>query len=81
MKNGAYVIKLDEYADVGTHGIALYVKDNEVTYFDCFGVEHVAKEIEKFIRNKDIKTNIYHVQNYNSIICGYFCMDSLILCL
>ena len=38
IKNRAYVINLDEYEDVGTHRIALYVKDNEITYFDSFGV-------------------------------------------
>ena len=48
IKNGAYVINLDEYADIGTHWIALYVKDNEVIYFDSFGVEHVPKENERF---------------------------------
>ena len=46
MKNNAYVINLDEYANVGTHWIALYVKDNEVIYFDSFGVEHIPKEIK-----------------------------------
>ena len=45
IKNGAYVINLDEYGDVGTHWIALYVKNNEISYFDSFGVEHVSKEI------------------------------------
>ena len=45
IKNGAYVINLYEYADVGTHWIDLYVKDIEVIYFDSFGVEHVPKEI------------------------------------
>ena len=73
VKNGAYVINLDEYADVGTHWIALYVKDHEITYFDSFGVEHVPKEIKKFIGHKNIKTNIFRIQADNSIICGYFC--------
>ena len=45
IKNGTYVINLDEYEDVGTHRIALYVKNNEVIYFDNFGVEHVPKEV------------------------------------
>ena len=45
MKNGAYVINLHEYADVRTHWIALYVSNNEIIYFDSFGVEHVPKEI------------------------------------
>ena len=74
IKSGAYTINLDEYADVGTHWTALYVKNNEVIYFDSFGVEHVPKEILKFIGNKDIKTNIFKIQAYNSIMCGYFCI-------
>ena len=72
-KNGTYVIYLDEYADVGTHWIPLYVKNNEVTHFDSFGVEHIPKEIKKFIGHKNTKTNIFRIQVANSIMCGYFC--------
>ena len=49
IKDEAYVINLDEYGDVGTHWIALYVGNIQITYFDSFGVEHRPKEIEKFI--------------------------------
>ena len=46
IKNGTYVINLDEeYADIGTHWIALYSNGNTKTYFDNFGVEHIPKEI------------------------------------
>ena len=65
IKNGAYVINPDEYADVSTHWIALYVKDNEVSYFDSFGVEHVPKEIKRFIGHKNTKTNIFKIQADN----------------
>ena len=58
IKDGAYVINLDEYSDIGTHWIALYVKNNVITYFDSFGVEHIPKEIKTFIKNRNIKTNI-----------------------
>ena len=47
IKNGAYVINLDEHVDIGTHWIALLVKNNRVTYFDTFGVEYIPKEIKK----------------------------------
>ena len=47
---------------------------NSVTYFDLFGVEHVPNEIKKFIGNKNIKTNIFKIQAYDSIMCGYFCI-------
>ena len=54
IKNGAYVINLDEYHDIGTHWVALYVNNKIVTYFDSFRVEHIPKEIMKFIvRKKD----------------------------
>ena len=49
IKNGAYVINLDEYSDIGTHWIALYVFNNDVTYLDSFGIEDILKEIKKFI--------------------------------
>ena len=74
IKDGAYIINLDEYSDIGTHWVALYVQNNDVTYFDSFGVEHITKEIRTFIGNKNIKTNIFRIQAYDSIMCGYFCI-------
>ena len=53
--------------------------DNNVTYFDSFAVEHIPKEIKKFIEtfsiNKStITKNIYRIQAYDSVMCGYFCI-------
>ena len=45
IKNGAYVINLDEYQDTGTHWVSLFSENNEVIYFDSFGVEHIPKDI------------------------------------
>ena len=50
-KDGTYIINLVEYKSVGTHWIILYVNAENVTYFDSFGVEHIPKEIRKFIGN------------------------------
>ena len=63
IKNGAYLINLDEYSDIGTHWIALYVNKKIVTYFDSFGIEHIPKEVKKIIKKND-----------DSIMCGYFCI-------
>ena len=49
IKDWAYVINFDEYKSIGTHWIALYVNDNNIIYFDSFGVEHILREINKFI--------------------------------
>ena len=73
IKDGAYVISLDEHSDIGTHWVALYMSNNDVTYFDSFGVEHIPKEIKAFIdRSLSITTNIFRIQGYDSIMCGYF---------
>ena len=59
IKDGTYAINLDEYADVGTHQIALFCTEIEVIYFDSFGVEHTPEEMKEFIGNKKIKANIF----------------------
>ena len=74
IKDGTYVINLGEYSDIGTPWIALYVLNNDITYFDNFGLEHIPKEIKTFIKNRSIKTNTFRIQEYNSIMCGYFCI-------
>ena len=101
IKRGAYVINLDEYENTGTHWVSLFVKPKYTVYFDSFGVEHIPKEINKFIRSKElrakalrskelgsavghavglavrneIKSNIFRIQAYDSIMCGYFCIE------
>ena len=68
------MINLYEYSDIGTHWIALHVNKNNVTYFDSFGVEHIPKEIKAFIKYKNIETNIFRIQSYDSVTYGYFCI-------
>ena len=74
IKDGTYVINLDEYADIGTHRIALFCNKNDVIYFDSFGVEHILEEIKEFIGNENIKANIFRLQANNSVMYGYFCI-------
>ena len=49
------------------------VQNNDVPYFNSFGVEHIPKEIRTFIGNKNIKTNIFRIQDYGSTMCRYLC--------
>ena len=74
IQDGTYVINLDEFESIGSYLIALYVNENRIIYFDSFGVEHIPKEIRKFIGNKNIIKNIYRIQAYDSIIWGYPCI-------
>ena len=59
LEDRAYVINLDECSNIGTHWMALCVQNNDVTYFDSFGVEHIPKEVKKFVGNKNLKTNSF----------------------
>ena len=68
-------MNLDEFENTGTHWVSLFVKTNEVIYFDSFGVEYIPKEINKFIGNKKIKARIFRIQAYDSTMCGYFCIE------
>ena len=80
IKDGTYVISLDKFKSIVTHWIALYVNGNnrrpsyDAIYINCFGVEYSPKGIKKFIENKNIMTNIYRIQAYDWIMCGYFCL-------
>ena len=48
--------------------------NNNVTFFDNFPDEHIPEEIKIFIVNKNIKTNIFRIQAFDSVKCGYFCI-------
>ena len=65
IKDGAYLINLNEYSDTGTHWVALYVQNDDVTYFDSV----FPKEIKTFISHENIKTNILRIQAYDSTMC------------
>ena len=73
IKDESKVINLHQYESIGTHWIALYFNNN-VKYFDSFEIEHIPKEIKKFIGNKNVITNIFRIQAYDLIMCGYFCI-------
>ena len=69
LKDWAYVINLDKYADKGIHWIALFCNRSEIVYFDSFGVKHVPEEIKEFVENKNIIANIFRVQANNPVMC------------
>ena len=59
IKDGACVINLNKLSDIETHWTALYLKFKTITYFDSFRVEHIPKEVKKFINNRNIIANIF----------------------
>ena len=62
IQKGAYIINLDHSENTRTHWVVIFVKKDEVIYFDSFGVEYIPKEIEhSSLRNKNIKTSIFRI--------------------
>ena len=74
IKNGTYVINLDKYCNIGTHWIALYVNNKTITILIPSEPNIFRIFRTKFIHNRNIITNIYRIQAYDSIMCGYFCI-------
>ena len=78
LENEAYIINLDHSKNTATHWVVVFVKKDEVIYFDSFGVEYIPKEVMKKIEhsslgNKNSKTSIFRLQGNNSKMCGCFC--------
>ena len=71
IKKGAYVINLDECTDIGTHWIVLYVKTNEVIYFDSFGVEYIPKEIKNLSVTSKALVQKHVIKTLKQIYLGY----------
>ena len=50
------------------------VEKNLMIQYISIVLEHIQKEVKKLIGNKITITNIYRIQAYDSIMCGYFCI-------
>ena len=78
IKDGSYDINLGEYANIGTHWVVIFVKSDkrttshDKTYYDSFGVDHIPKEIRKYICNNNIRTVIFRIRVYGSMLWRYF---------
>ena len=81
-KDGAYVINLDKYVDIGAYLITLYSHGNTEIYFGSFGVEDIPKAIKKIIDKNRIQEYMnYRIQAYNTVKCRYFCIRFIVFML
>ena len=71
IKDGEYVIKLDDKNSKRTHWVSLFIDRNLAIYFDSFGIEYIPLELFKKNRNKSITYNIFRIQDNESIMCGF----------
>ena len=63
IKNGVYVINLDDKNSKGIHWILLFIVRNLAVYFDPFGIEYIPQRLLSKIKDKSITNNIFRVQD------------------
>ena len=71
IKDGTYVIKIDDKNSKGTHWVSLFIDRNLAVYFDSFGIEYIPQEVLNKIKDKSITHNIFRIQDNESIMCGF----------
>ena len=74
IKDGAYVINLDDKNSKGTHWGSLFIDRNAMVYFESFGIECIPQEVWNKIRDEPITHNIFRIKVNESIICGSYCI-------
>ena len=74
IKDGAYVINLDDKNSKGTHWVSLFINKNTAVYFDSFEIEYIPQEVLNKIKDKSITHNIFRIQDNESIMCGFYCI-------
>ena len=74
IKNGAFVIDLDEKQSKGTLWVSLLIDKYMVVYLDSFRIEYIPQEVLNKIKHKSITHNIFRIQDDDSIMCGFYCI-------
>ena len=73
IKDGAYVINLDDKKSKGTHWISLFIDRNTAVYFDSFGIEYIMQEVLSNSKDKSITYNVFRIPDDDSVMCGFYC--------
>ena len=74
MKDGAYVINLDDKNSKWTHWFSLLIDENTAAYFDSFGIEYIPQEVLNKIKDTSITHKIFRIQDNESIMCEFYCI-------
>lgn len=72
IKDGKYIVNLDNHNGPGTHWTAFIKNNNIIYYFDSFGLPPPINILK--INNKMIYYNIYNIQDIEEKSCGYYCL-------
>ena len=74
IKDGTYIINLDDKQSKGTHCDSLFIERNTVAYFDSYGIEYIPQEVLGKIKDKSIIHIICRTQGNDSVMFGFYCI-------
>ena len=74
IKDGAYVINIDDKNSKGIHWVSLFIDKKTAVYFDSFRMESILLEVLNKIRDTSITYSLFRVQDNESIVCGFYCI-------
>ena len=72
IKDGTYLINIDETNSKGTHWVSLFIDKNLAVYSDSFEIEYIPQKILNKIKDKSITHNIFRIQDNESVMCGFY---------
>ena len=72
IKDGFYVINLDDKKSKETHWVSLFINKNTAVYFDSFRVIYIPQEVLNKINDKSITCNIFRIQDDDSIMFEFY---------
>ena len=74
IKDGAYVMNLDDKNSKGTHWISSFIDRNAAVYFVSFLIQYIPSEVLNKIIDKSITHKIFRIQGNESVMCGFYCI-------
>ena len=72
IKDGTYLINIDETNSKGTHWVSLFIDKNLAVYSDSFEIEYIPQKILNKIKDKSITHNIFRIRDNESVMCGFY---------
>jgi hypothetical protein len=67
------VLNLDHSNNDGTHWTCLFIKNEEMYYFDSYGYPPPL-EVEDYYNDKERYYSSFKIQDYGEVICGHYCI-------
>ena len=67
------ILNIDHSDNRGTHWTCLFIKDENLYYFDSYGFA-TPLEVLDYYKGKNRFYSSFKIQQYDEVICGHYCI-------